>query len=88
MKAAMYKIDYNLCMTHRLPYLVSSNESDSNLCEWANELERITRSAEAVRYPDRWNAPNVPHNQYTSSDAVSAKQLARKIVNFVGDIVN
>jgi len=88
LKAAKYKIHYELCMTHRLPYLVSGNESDSDLREWANELERITSSAEAMRYPDRWTAPNVPHNQYTSSDAESAKQLARQIVEYVGDIVN
>jgi len=84
LKAAKYKIHYVRLMTHYLPSLTGD---DSTLYEWATKLQSILKSAEAMRYPDHWSASKIPHNQYTSSDAEIAKQLAQNIVNYVGALL-
>ena len=85
MKAARYMKHYERMMTHDLPVIAYS--LDSQLHDWAGELQRTLRQAEAMRYPDWWSSSSIPHTQYDRIQAENAKELAKKIVTHVQTLI-
>ena len=84
-KALLFKDDYRRMNTHYLDSIALG--TPSNLYDLASELQRITRYAEAMRYPDRWPAPGIPHNGYDNATASRARELAQQIVDTVKGIL-
>jgi len=78
--------NYTKMMTHDLSVIAIS--LDSQLQDWAEELQRTLGRAEAMRYPDCWSSSSIPHNNYDRTKAQKAKELARKIVGHVKNLIH
>jgi len=86
LKAARYMKHYERLMSHDLPVIAYS--LDSQLHDWARDLQLTSRRAEAMRYPDYWSRSSIPHTEYDSVKAQQTKELARKIVEHVRSLVD
>ena len=70
---------------HSLPAL-SYTMDDSELKEFARELEYLLGGSTMMRYPDRIphsQYPKIPNDVYSAQVALKALDLARKIVDRV-----
>ena len=85
LKAAIYMKDYQRLMSHDLNVL---SVNCLGCIEWASQLQSLVGRAERMRYPDNWPAPIIPHTQYDAEKARRAIEYARKIVDYVGNVVN
>ena len=68
--------------------VLSLSNISSNVSGWACELQRLVGRAERMRYPDNWSAPAIPHTQYNESHSKQAIELAAKIVDGIGAVIN
>ena len=65
---------------------ISHSLDDSELKEFARELEYLLGSSTMMRYPDRIphsQYPKIPNDVYSAKEALKAQALARKIVDRV-----
>ncbi|KAK3746288.1 hypothetical protein QZH41_016543, partial [Actinostola sp. cb2023] len=82
LKAAQYSRDADKSSTHSLSAIASSLDN-SELLSLANSMERLLGDSTRMRYPDRVQYPNIPHDIYTTDMAAQALELAREILNVV-----
>ena len=62
---------------------IVSRLGDSELLELARQLENLVVDSTRMRYPDRVCYPQIPNEVYSGETAVTAHELARKIVDKV-----
>ena len=54
----------------------------------ASRLESLLKSSTAMRYPDQWMYPDIPHDKYDSQMAKEAIEITGEILDEVATIVN
>lgn len=81
MKAARFVDDYCPIREHNLS--VNATGLGSDIESLAQKLEHLLGSSTKMRYPDNWNTPQIPHDGYTEHIAGEAKDLARRILEWV-----
>ena len=86
-KAAIFLENYSNRLTSHDLVTLSNMMSDKLLCTLCQSLQRTTGRSEAMRYPDCWQSPSIPHTRYTEHDANTAKNLAAEIVHYVEKLV-
>ncbi|KAK3746289.1 hypothetical protein QZH41_016544, partial [Actinostola sp. cb2023] len=82
LKAAQYSRDADKSSTHNLSGIASSL-GNSELISLAYSMECLLGDSTRMRYPDRVQCPNIPHDIYTRNMATQALELAREILNVV-----
>ena len=76
------KIDHHFLGT------IASKTENQLLENLANQIDSLLVGSSAMRYPDRWRFPSIPHYQYDKEKAAEALRIAEKIVMEVDNIVN
>ena len=87
MKAAAYM--RKDCRTrHHLIRRIAILSGQNTLEIAAAELEGLVKGSTAMRYPDQWIYPEIPHDKYNSQMAKEAIEITGKILDEVNKIVN
>eukprot|EP00795_Rhopilema_esculentum_P000721 gene721-10435_t len=87
LKAAAYMKKDCRSRHHRLRHIAML--SGQNTLEIAAaELEGLVKGSTAMRYPDQWIYPEIPHDKYNSQMAKEAIEITGKILDEVNKIVN
>ena len=72
---------------HHLGQIAKATEN-SLLPRLAIELESLLVGSAALRYPDRWCYPGIPHDKYDKEKAQMALKITQQIMVEVESIVN
>jgi len=86
LKAAVYMKHYSP-ISHHFLRQIASTTNNSRLDRLAGQLESLLKSSSALRYPDRWLFPGIPHEKYDENMANEAIHIAQEIVNEVENII-
>ena len=73
---------------HHKLQLIASATKNTLLESLANQIESLLTGSAALRYPNRWCYPDIPHDMYGENKAEEAIRIAEKISMEVGRIVN
>ncbi|KAK3727489.1 hypothetical protein QZH41_006426 [Actinostola sp. cb2023] len=82
LKAAQYSRDADKSSTHNLSG-IAIRLGNSELSSLAHSVECLLGDSTRMRYPDRVQYPNIPHDIYTRDMAAQAVERAREILNVV-----
>ena len=74
-------------ISHHFLNQIASTTNNSRLVRLARQLESLLKSSSALRYPDRWLFPGIPHEKYDENMANEAIRIAQEIVNEVENII-
>ncbi|XP_065674257.1 sacsin-like [Hydra vulgaris] len=77
LKSAQYLIDFKSIKSCSL--IENARGLDTQLQNWASELECLVGSSSKLRYPDQWRYPRIPHESYNSDQADKSLEIARHI---------
>ena len=86
LRSAVYMKDsthYN----HDFLRTIASATENTTLEDLADEIESLLYSSAALRYPNCWCYPSIPHDNYDKNKADEALKLAKKIFEEVDRIV-
>ena len=72
---------------HDLSVIASVTENEL-LINLAGEIESLLRGSAALRYPNQWCYPSIPHDNYDMNKADEALKIATEIFAEVKSIVN
>ena len=86
-KAAIFMRNYEGISHHNLGQLAAVT-GNSELIFYGNRMESLLRGSSAMRYPDRWCPPSIPHDKYDEQKAVDALDIAERIVDEVEKIID
>ena len=87
LRAAVYVKDAQV-YNHHFLRIIASATGNTQLQTWADQIESILTGSAALRYPNRWCYPDIPHDKYDKSKAEQALQIAEQISQEVDRIVN
>ena len=87
LRSAVYMKDSKHYNHHFLRAIASATEN-STLEDLAGQIESLLRGSAALRYPNRWCYPSIPHDNYDQSKADKALKIAKKTFEEVDRIVN
>ena len=73
---------------HHFLRTIASATENKLLADLADEIESLLTGSAALRYPNRWCYPDIPHDKYDKSKAEQALQIAEQISREVDRIVN
>ena len=79
--------DYRQIRHHFLNQIASETDN-SILISRAREMESLLTGSSALRYPDQWPFPGIPHEKYDENKAKKALGIAREIVDEVKNIID
>ena len=85
-RAAVYMKDAKEYRHHDLRVIASATEN-ALLNSLAGQIESLLRGSAALRYPNQWPYPSIPHYNYDVNKADEALRIAEKIFEEVSRIV-
>jgi len=87
LRSAVYIRDATEYNHHFLETIASATEN-TTLTYLAGQIESLLQSSAALRYPNRWRYPCIPHDKYDAATAEEALRITEKIFKEVEKIVH
>ena len=87
LRSAVYMKDSKHYNHHFLGTIAFATEN-STLQDLAGQIESLLRGSAALRYPNRWCYPSIPHDKYDATTAEKALKVVKEIFTEVDKVVN
>ena len=73
---------------HHFLRTIASATDNTTLIDLAGQIESLLQGSAALRYPNRWRYPCIPHDKYHAATAEEALRITEKIFKEVEKIVH